>query len=174
MRGTSPYELYQYFLNTEDQDVGRFLRYYTSLDAPTIAELEETTTRAPQRREAQRVLARELTKIVHGREEASLAENAAAALFNKRAGGLVVPPGAPASEVPLSGLAEGIALVDLLTQTQLCSSKGAARREIEGGGIYLNDERVSDVARIVTTADRKEGIVLLRKGKKNYHVVRFV
>jgi tyrosyl-tRNA synthetase len=171
---TSPYELYQYFLNTDDRDAGRFLRYYTSLDQSAISELDELTIRAPEKREAQRVLARELTTNEHGREEAGRAEAAAATLFKKKPGELLAPPGAPASQASLSDLASGIALVDLLTQTKLCSSKGAARREIEGGGIYVNDERVANVARLVTTADRKDGIVLLRKGKKNYHVVHFV
>jgi tyrosyl-tRNA synthetase len=172
---SSPYELYQFFLNTDDRDVGRFLRFYTFLDEPSITALDETVTKAPERREAQRVLAREATTLIHGAEEAQRAEEAARALFERKAdGALAVPPDAPSTAVPAAELdGAGLGIADLLARTALCASKGAARRDIEGGGIYLNDERVADPARLVTRADLRDGIVLLRKGKRTYHVVRF-
>ena len=171
---TSPYELYQFFLNTEDRDVGRFLRIYTSLEQAAISELDATVVSAPERREAQRVLAREVTALVHGPEEARKAEETARALFERKPGGAAVaPPDAPSSTLAPAELeGEGLALAELLTRTQLCASKGAARRDIEGGGIYLNDERVTSATRVIIAADVREGTLLLRKGKRTYHVVR--
>jgi tyrosyl-tRNA synthetase len=173
---TSPYDFHQFFLRTDDRDVGRFLRYYTFLDQDAVEQLEESLRTAPQKREAQRVLAREVTTLVHGAQEARKAEEAAAALFSGREskGTLAIPPGAPASEEPRAQI-EGLALVDLLVKTGLSSSKGAARRDIAGGGIYLNDERVDDAARVLGSADVLAGdVLLLRKGKKSYHLVRVV
>ena len=172
---TSPYELHQFFLRTEDRDVGRFLRYYTFLDQPTIEALEEQVKAAPEKREAQNALARAVTTLVHGAEEADRAEGTARALFSGRTaeGTLVAPPGAPTTEQPRTALL-GMALLDLLVLAKLCGGKGAARRDIEGGGIYLNDDRVSDPARTILETDVREGILLLRKGKRTYHVVKAV
>ena len=171
---TSPYELYQFFLNTEDRDVGRFLRIYTSLELLSILALDAAVAAAPEKREAQRVLAREVTALVHGADEARKAEETARALFDRKPGGAAVaPPDAPSSALASSELeGEGLALAELLARTLLCASKGAARRDIEGGGIYLNDERVTAANRAVVSADVREGVLLLRKGKRTYHVVR--
>jgi tyrosyl-tRNA synthetase len=170
---SSPYELYQFFLNTDDHDVGRFLRFYTFLDEPTVRALDETVRAAPERREAQRVLAREATTLVHGAQAMQAAEEAARALFERKASGArVVPPGAPESTIVNARLAAGLPLVELLVEVGLCASKGAARRDIEGGGIYVNDERVGDVARALGPGDAPDGLLLLRKGKKSYHAVR--
>jgi tyrosyl-tRNA synthetase len=172
---TSPYELYQFFIQTDDRDVGRFLRFYTFLDERTILDLEESVRSAPEKREGHRVLAREVTTLVHGAEEARKAEEATQALFGRRGGeaGMSVPASAPTSTEPQSVFAgEGVLLVDLLVKTQLCPSKSAARREIAGGGIYINEERVGDGERRVGLADIKEGKVLLRRGKKNYHAIQ--
>jgi tyrosyl-tRNA synthetase len=171
---TSPYELYQFFLNTDDRDVGRFLRFYTFLEEAAIVALDETVRAAPEKRAAQRVLAREVTALVHGAEEASKAEASARALFERKAGGeLVVPPDAPFTMLGSEALdGEGISIADLLVRTGLAASKGAARRDIEGGGIYLNDGRVADANKRVTIAEFSEGLILLRKGKRSYHVVR--
>lgn len=177
---TSPYELYQFFIQTEDRDVGRFLRFYTFLDERRIVELEETVKTAPEKREAQRVLAREVTTLVHGAQEAAKAEEAAQALFQK---GLDALDGegierlfkdAPSSQQSMSILDAGAAIVDVLVQAAVCPSRGAARRDIEGGGIYVNDQRVEDVGRTLTRADLLAGrYVVLRKGKRSYHLVRF-
>jgi tyrosyl-tRNA synthetase len=173
---TTPYDFHQFFLRTDDRDVGRFLRYYTFLDAKAVAALDEQVRTAPEKREAQRVLAREVTTLVHGASEAAKAEQAAEALFATResGGALAIPPGAPTSEEPRSNL-EGSLLVDLLVRSKLSASKGAARRDIAGGGIYLNDERVDDAGRVLHESDVREGnVMLLRKGKKSYHLVRLV
>lgn len=180
---TSPYEFFQYFVQTDDRDVGRFLRFYTFLDEKTIGMLEEAVRLAPEKREAQRVLAREVTRLVHGEEETRKAEVSAAALFGGERGLsahaiATAFAGAPSSAIAHAELeGEGLALVQLLSRSEvgLSSSLGAARRDIAGGGIYVNEERVADAARRLLASDAVEGkYVLLRKGKKTYHVVRIV
>jgi tyrosyl-tRNA synthetase len=178
---TSPYEIFQFFVQTGDDDVRRYLRYFTFLDEKTVKEVERTVETAPEKREAQRVLAREAVTILHGAEEASKAERAASALFTEGLDKLdaaaieQVFKDAPSSAEAIGGLdGAGTPLVELLVRTQVCGSKGAARRDIEGGGIYVNDKRVDEVARALTRADLLAGrFVVLRKGKKNYHLVRF-
>src|SRR5436853_358096 len=124
---TRPYDLYQFFIRTDDRDVGRYLRYFTFLQKEAIEELEQQLARAPAQREAQKALAREVTALVHGEDEARKAEAAARSLFARTAdGSLAVPPGAPTTTVARESLL-GLALVDLLVQTGLCASKGAAR-----------------------------------------------
>jgi tyrosyl-tRNA synthetase len=178
---TSSYELWQFFVQTPDEDVGRYLRYFTFLDEKTVRALDDEVARAPEKREAQRVLARELTTLVHGADEASKAERAAQALFSDgldRLDGESIErlfKDAPSSGGRLAELdGAGTALVDLLVRAQLSGSKGAARRDLEGGGIYLNDVRVGEVGRAVTRADLLAGrYLVLRKGKKSYHLIRF-
>jgi tyrosyl-tRNA synthetase len=170
---TSVYDFYQYFLRSDDRDVATLLRFLTFLDQKTIRELEEQLSTVPEKREAHRVLAREMTTMVHGAEEARKAEEAAAALFapaRKEA----VPEGAPQLQVPGLSVAEGLVLVDALAQSGLCKSKSDARREIIGGGIYVNDERVKDFDHKIRPADVRGGVVLLRRGKKNYMVLKVV
>jgi tyrosyl-tRNA synthetase len=178
---TSPYELYQFLVQTDDRDVGKFLRYYTFLDEAAIRALEETVARAPEKREAQRVLAHEVTLLVHGAEETAKAERAAAALFSSELSALdagaieQVFKDAPSTAEAMSGLdGAGLGLVDALVRTGLSGGKGAARRDIEGGGIYVNDQKVTDVTRALTRADLLAGrYVVLRKGKKSHHLLRF-
>lgn len=176
---TSPYEFYQFFMQTEDRDVGRFLKFYTFLSNADIVALEETVARAPEKREAQRVLAREVTTIVHGPDEAARAEATAVAFFTK---GIAALDGearkaalgqAPSSQKARAALP--LSLVELLAETGLASSRGSARRDIAGGGVYLNDVRVDDVERQIAVSDLVDGNhLVLRKGKKNYHVVNIV
>jgi tyrosyl-tRNA synthetase len=174
---TSPYDFFQFFLRTEDRDVGRFLRYFTFFDEKQIVALEETVHSAPEKREAQRVLAREVTTLVHGKEETHKAEEAARALFAGDLGALDAAAieqmfrDAPSSESKLG------ALVDLLVETKLCPSKSAARRDIEAGSIYVNDKRAGTVD-IDTTLGPKDLLagkfLVLRRGKKSYHLVRHI
>ncbi len=177
---SSPYELYQFFIQTEDRDVGRFLRYYTFLEEKTIVALDETVRTAPEKREAQRVLAHEVCLLVHGEEESAKAERAAAALFSSELTALDGPAieqvfkDAPSTAQPLAALEASVGLIDTLVLAGLCASKGAARRDIEGGGIYVNDQKVADVTRTLTRADLLAGrYVVLRKGKKSHHLLRF-
>lgn len=168
---TSTYDFYQYFFRTDDRDVAKILRFLTFLDQKTILELEEQLKVAPEKREAQRVLAREMTNLVHGPEETRKAEEAAAALFAQKASG-AAPEGAPSFELSASKLESGCALIDVVADSGLCKSKGEAKREIRGGGLYVNNEPIKAEDHKLTPNDVKEGVILLRRGKKNYLVVK--
>jgi tyrosyl-tRNA synthetase len=108
---------------------------------------------------------------VHGAEQARIAEEAAGALFTS-AREVGAPAGAPSFEVGGAKIAEGYLLTEALAQSALCRSKSDARREIEGGGIYVNDERVQSVNHKIGPADVREGVIILRRGKKNYMVLK--
>ena len=178
---TSPYQLYQFFVRSEDAVVGTYLRYFTFLSHEEILALEGTTAEHPERREAPRELARQVCTMVHGEQETERAERAAAALF----GGdlaelderslLDVFAEAPSTEIPRSRLdAGGLALVDLVAETG-AGSKSQARAIIGQGGAYLNNHRETDVARTLTADDLVAGrYLVVRRGKKDYHLVRFV
>ena len=180
-RRTSPYLMYQYWLQTADADAVRYLKLFTFLGPERIAELAREVDERPQNREAQRVLAAECTGIVHGAETVRMVEAASRILFSSSS---EVPDAETvamlAREVPVTGitaadLQAGIPLVELLVRTRLAASKGEARKLIEGGGVYLNNERQSQVQKTVSSDDLKwQGAILLRAGKKNYHLVRFL
>jgi tyrosyl-tRNA synthetase len=176
---TSPYRFYQYWYNADDSDVISYLKYFTWLDKAAIAELEDKVATEPERREAQRVLAQEVTRMVHGETAVARAEQAAGVLFGGDIAGLEATDMAdifaevPSSDVRRDELSGGLPLVDLLVTTGLASSKADARRAIQGGGMYLNNERIGDVAQSVTTAEAIDGqYLLLRKGRRQYHLVR--
>jgi tyrosyl-tRNA synthetase len=177
---TSPYAFYQFWVQTDDRDVVRYLKFFTWLGREEIAALERATAEAPARREAQRRLAAEVTRAVHGEGELAKAERASAVLFGEEIGDLgwaqveEIFRDVPSSEVNRESLAgAGTALADLLVATGLASSKADARRAVEGGGIYLNNRRLTDPRAAVTAADAVEGRALvLRKGRKSYHLVR--
>ncbi|WP_374688491.1 tyrosine--tRNA ligase [Promineifilum sp.] len=176
---TSPYRFYQYWFNTDDADVGTYLKYYTWLTAAEIAELERLVIEQPERREAQRRLAREVTRMVHGETALARAEQASQALFGGDVTGLDAADiedifaEVPSSEIGREALSGGLPLVDLLASSGLASSKADARRAIQGGGIYLNNERVADTGCTVSVAQAIDGrFLLLRKGRRQYHLVR--
>lgn len=183
---TSPYEFYQFLIQTSDADVVTYLRYFTFLSLEEIDRLTESVTQAPERREAQRALARELTRLVHGEEELKRVEGATQALFGGGGGSggdlsnldekslLELFSEAPSTEKPMDLLKSGWTLVDAVAETKLCGSKGAARKDITAGGIYLNNERVSDVQAKLDPSHLLAGkFILLRKGKKTYHLLVF-
>jgi len=178
---TSPYRFYQYWLNTDDADVVTYLKYFTWLDRDGIADLEDKVFDQPEKREAQRTLAREVTRMVHGATALDRAEQASQALF----GGDITGLGAadiedifaevPSSEVAKDALSDGVTVVDLLSGSGLANSKADARRAIQGGGIYLNNERVTDVTQTAGLAQTIDGrFLVLRKGKRQYHLVTVV
>jgi tyrosyl-tRNA synthetase len=176
---TSPYQMYQYWLQTADIDTPRFLRLFTFLDRTRIEQLEQEVEQRPGQREAQRVLAAECTAIVHGSDAVKAVEAASRILFS--ASEEVPAPDTVAllaSEVPVTDIGRteldaGIGLVDLLVRTRLGESKGAARKLMESGGVYVNNLRENDARKIVSSQDLKwPGAILLRAGKKNYHLVR--
>jgi tyrosyl-tRNA synthetase len=179
---TPPFTFYQYWLNTDDREVVAYLKKFTFLDSAAIAELEAATADAPEKREAQRALARELTTMVHGAEQMSRAEHASSVLFGEGIATLGVGDvltifhDVPSTEVAASEARDaGIALVDLVARVQLASSKGEARRLVESGGIYVNNRRMSDVkARLTQAAAIGGELFVLRKGQKQNHLVRLV
>lgn len=167
---TSPYQFYQYWFNTPDANVGDFLRFFTFLTKDRIDELTSTD---PASRDSQRALAFEVTALLHGEGEAHKAIAASKALFGAEirdldeATLLDVMAEAPTTVVP--ALTD---LVDVLVVTGLASSRGEARTHIQGGGIYLNNTRQTDVDRVVGPDDLLSGkYFVLRRGKKTYHLV---
>jgi tyrosyl-tRNA synthetase len=178
---TSPYQLYQFFLRSEDAVVGAYLRYFTFLPHEEISALDVATDEHPERREGQRVLAREVCTLVHGADETVRAEQAAAALFGGDVSGLDertlldVFADAPSTDLPTGHLDEGgPLLVDLLAETGLVGSKSQARTTVTQGGAYVNNARQDDVTRRLTGDDLVAGrYVVLRRGKKDHHLVRF-
>ncbi|MBW3590107.1 MAG: tyrosine--tRNA ligase [Actinobacteria bacterium] len=178
---TSPYEFYQYWINTPDSQVSQFLRFFTFLERQRIEELEEQQARDPAKREAQRALAWEVTALVHGDAEAARAKAASEALFGEEIAGLDEPTllevmgKAPTSEMPRDRLQKGVALLELLAETGLSPSKSAARTDISSGGAYINNRRETDPDHRVGTDDLLHGkYLILRKGRKTYHLVRAV
>ncbi len=178
---TSPYELYQYFVRTEDSMVGTYLRYFTFLDHQTIVGLDRSIAERPGLREAQRVLAREVTSLVHGPEPTAKVERTAAALYGGDLAGLdeatlrMATAGAPTTVLPRSALDEdGLDLAEALAATGLSPSRSAARQAIAQGGAYLNNARVgSEGARITGSDLLAGGHVLLRRGKRELRLLRF-
>lgn len=177
---TSPYRFYQFWLNSDDGDVLNYLRYFTWLDRSEIAAYEEKLYSAPEKREAQRRLAQEVTRMIHGETAVSKAEKAAAVLFGGELDGLDandirdIFADVPSSELPKSTLeGNGRSVIDLLVDSGLASSKGDARRSIKGGGLYLNNQRITDAGQTVTLNQTIDGqFLVLRKGRKKYHLVR--
>jgi tyrosyl-tRNA synthetase len=178
---TSPYAFYQFWLNTDDRDVVNYLKYFTFLLEDQVRELETATHDRPEERSAQRTLAHEMTTIVHGQAALERAEQAAKVLFGGEIQGLSAADIAEIfADVPSSNLSSarfegGISIVDLLAESGLSASKGEARRSIAEGGISVNNRRVSDPAEIIALSDAVEGrFIVLRKGRKNYHLVKLL
>jgi tyrosyl-tRNA synthetase len=174
---TKPYEFYQFWLNTDDRDVARHLRFFTFLDTARIEELESVTEREPERRHAQRELARAVTSLVHGGEAVRDAEAAAAALFSGNLAALTVTQllevfaNVPSRAVMLQE--DGWRLASLLTEVGLSSSNSEAMRLIKSGGIYVNERRVTDDKERLRAEQAIEGqVFVIRKGKRDNVLVR--
>ncbi|MBN1148390.1 MAG: tyrosine--tRNA ligase [Anaerolineales bacterium] len=177
---TSPYRFYQFWLNTDDRDVIKYLKFFTFLEQGAIGELEHAVAEQPEQRQAQYQLAREMTRLVHDPTALARAEQASQALFGGEISGLSADDiqdifaEVPSSDLPKAQLeGQGLTVVDLLTASGVAASKGDARRTISAGGIYLNNRRVDEAGQIVSLADAIEGrFLVLRKGRKNYHLVK--
>jgi len=173
---TSVYRFYQYFINVDDRDAVRYLKLFTLLDREAIEALEARHRENPGSRDAHRALAREITRLVHGPDAAEDAANASRILF----GGALddvsetaleeAAREIPSARVPPDILeADGLPLVDALVQCGLSPSKGQARKDIQAGGVYVNNIRIQYVNRSLTLADVHFGkYLLLRHGKKRY------
>ena len=169
---TSPYALYQFFVRSDDASVGQYLRYFTWLSRDEIEVLDAATAEHPERREAQRALARAVTALVHGDDEAAKAERAAAVLFTDEIATLDeqtlldVLADAPSAPMPPNAT-----LVDALVATGLSGSKGEARRALQQRGVYVNGTQQDD-DRALTDADALHGrFVVLRRGKREQALV---
>ena len=177
---TSPYRFYQFFVNTDDADVVKLLKTLTFLPPAEIDALEAELNANPGARAAQKALARELTTLVHGADALAAALKASEILFGGPLDGVTeeifndIVGEAPTKDFEKSKLvAPGASLLDLLVYAGLCPSRGQAKKDLEGGGIYLNNVRVVEVTRAVTTNDLLFGkYLLLRKGKRTYTVIR--
>ena len=176
---TSPYAFHQFWLNTDDRDVIKYLKFFTFLDAEAIGALAEETQYAPEARAAQRALAREVTTLVHGDGERVRAERSAAAMFGGDVRALSAEDFLRAFErVPSTSVSgpqvdAGVAVLDLLVVSGLAKSKSEATRLIRGGGVYVNEGRVADERMRIGRGDALHGrFFVLRKGSKQQHVVK--
>ena len=159
---TTPYDYYQFWINTDDRDVSRFLRLFTLLPVEELAALE--ALEGADIREAKQTLALEATALNHGREAAEQAAEAAKALFSNKGGG---GDSVPTHEVAAAELEAGIPVIQLFNDCGLCDSKGAARRLARQGGLYVNDEKVEE-DRVLTSSDLDNDCMMLRAGKKKH------
>ncbi len=176
---TSPYRFYQFWLNTDDRDAITYLKFFTWLSKEEIAALEESMKTQPEKREAQRRLAREVTAMLHGETELAKAERASEVLFGKEISGMSVGEildifgDVPSTEIGKTQVGDGFTLGDALVLAGLAPSKGEAKRLVQGGGIAINNTRADDPRKSISVSDFIDGQVLvLRKGAKHYHLIR--
>jgi len=177
---TSPFKFYQYWINVEDADAGKCLRFLTELGREEIEALDTARAADAGKRESQRRLAEELTRLVHGERGLAAAQRATAVLFGAEIADLTdsqlleIFADVPSRSLPLERLSAGLNIVDALVEAGLAKSKSEARRTVEQGGAYVNNRRVEGVARQLGPADLAgESSLVLRSGKKNYAVVQF-
>ncbi|MCX6279816.1 MAG: tyrosine--tRNA ligase [Bacteroidetes bacterium] len=174
---TTPYQFYQFWLNTTDEDVTRFLKYFTFLTKEKIDEFETKTKKQPQLREAQKALGKEMTIMAHGESEYEKAIAASKILFEgssiKEANKETIVTLFKSMEHTELELNENIGLVDLLIKTNLCKSKREARQDIENGAIYLNSEKIKEIEAIISKDNFVLGnYLILRRGQKNNQLVK--
>jgi len=177
---TSPYEFYQYWINADDKDVVKYLKWFTFLPLSEIDRLAELTAKEPEKREAQRVLAYEVTEFVHGAKQADAAVKTSEILFGKEISDVSdemlegIFKDVPSTELPWENVESGISIVDAMVRCGISKGRSAARRLINGGGVYLNNKRISDEGYILTEGSLASAhIAVLRVGKKNYHLLKF-
>jgi tyrosyl-tRNA synthetase len=173
---TSPYEFYQFWINTDDRDVIKYLKYFTFLSQQKIEQYEQEVSAAPEKRLAQKALAEEMTRLVHGEESLQQAIKISAALFSgdiKELTGSEILEGF--KDVPSTKIEEAeIGLIDLLIQAKIAPSKRQAREDITNGAIYINGERVQDLDKLIANEDKIDGqFTVIRRGKKKYFLIRF-
>jgi len=179
---TSPYRFYQYWLNQGDAEAVSYLKYFTWLSRAEIDDLEGKAREHPEEREAQRTLACELTRMVHGETALAKALQASGVLFGGEIAGLTADEVRDImADVPVSQMArsqfegDGMLVLDVLAETKVASSRGDARRLIDSGGIYVNNLRVADAGERTSLAHTIEGkFIVLRRGKKQYHLIELI
>ncbi|MHB8127107.1 MAG: tyrosine--tRNA ligase [Desulfitobacteriaceae bacterium] len=173
---TSPYKFYQFWLNTDDRDVIKYLYYFTFIPIEEIVELAEQLVKEPEKRNAQRTLARQVTTLVHGQNTMQRAEKISQALFTGELTKLSaeeIEEGL--SDVPSTNVEDDqISLVELLVLIGAVSSKRQSRESIQSGAIYINDIRCKDIEATVPQLERLAGkYLIVRRGKKNYYLIKF-
>jgi tyrosyl-tRNA synthetase len=171
---TSPYKFYQYWINADDRDAAKYLRLFTLLSREEIEALDTLTATAPEKRDAQQALAREVTTRVHGTEAARVAEEVSRVLFGKADPTTLSEPvlKALSEEVPFAETAGTPALLDALVTLKLAASKSAARRLVEQGGVYLNGQRAAADTDLTAAKPLAGRYHLLRKGARDYGLLR--
>ncbi len=174
---TSPYAFYQFWLRTPDADAGGYLRRFTMLERDRIVELEQALSDRPERRDAQRALAAEMTTMLHGADEARRAETASAVLFTDKIADLDAPTlagalgDAPSTPVGRSMLAGGLSILEALRLSGLAGSNRDARQLLAQGSVYVNGHRVPE-DHVLTPGDALHGRwIVLRRGRANQHVL---
>lgn len=177
---TSPYAFYQYWINVADADAGMCLRFLTELSREEIESLDVSRQAEPHLRTSQKRLAESLTQLVHGDEGLAAARRATDVFFGAEISELSdaqlveIFADVPSQQVSSDRLAGGLGLIDAFCETGLAKSRGEARRTIEQSGAYVNNRCVTDMARVLTTHDlASETVIVLRKGRKNYALLRF-
>ena len=177
---TSPYEFFQYWVNTDDKDVIKYLKWFTLLPLSEIDEITKLTETEPEARKAQRVLAYEVTKFIHGVEQADIAVKTSEILFWQEISDMSdevlenIFKDVPSTELSAETLESGISIVDAMVKCNISNGKSSARRLISSGGVYLNNRRVEDAEFVIKKGSLASAhIAVLRTGKKNYHLLRF-
>ncbi|MFD2213639.1 tyrosine--tRNA ligase [Metabacillus endolithicus] len=173
---TSPYEFYQFWINTDDRDVIKYIKYFTFLTQQEIEDLENEVANAPEKRAAQKALAEEVTKMVHGEDSLKQAIKISQALFSgdiKELTSQEILEGF--KDVPSTEMSsEEIGLIDLLIEAKISPSKRQAREDLSNGAIYINGERVQDLTKVISDEDKIDGkFTVIRRGKKKYFLIRY-
>jgi len=175
---TSPYQFYQFWINTDDRDVVKFLKLFTFLTPEQITDLEKEVTENPGQRTAQRVLAEEVTTFIHGQAAKDRAVHISEALFYGKLddlSGEEIEDGF--SDVPSHTLQDvgEIGLIDLLVEANIASSKRQAREDVKNGAIYINGDRCEEMDRVLKPADGLAGkYLVMRRGKRKYTLVKWL
>jgi tyrosyl-tRNA synthetase len=174
---TSPYEFYQFWINTADADVIKYLKYFTFLGKEEIEQLEKSVQEEPHLRQAQKTLAEEMTRLIHGEESLQQAIKISAALFSGDVRNLTADEIKQGFKDVPSFTVEGeeeLGLVDLLVAAKISPSKRQAREDVSNGAVSLNGERVTDTAYVLSEADKIEGqFTIVRRGKKKYFLIKY-
>ncbi|GIN38798.1 MULTISPECIES: tyrosine--tRNA ligase [Heyndrickxia] len=174
---TSPYEFYQFWINTADADVVKYLKYFTFLSREEIEKLEKAVEEEPHLRHAQKALAEEMTRLIHGEDSLKQAIKITDALFSGEVKNLTAEEIKQGfKDVPSFNFSnsEEIGLVDLLVEAKISPSKRQAREDIQNGAVYINGDRNTDVQYVLGEQDRiEEQFTIIRRGKKKYFLIRY-
>lgn len=175
---TSPYEFYQYWINTSDEDVIRYIKLFTEIEGEELEALKKLASSAPEKRETQKALADNLTALIHGKKGLEGAVAASRILFGEKIENIdsktlkSIFKDVPSISVARARLEQGVGILDLLVESSLAKSKGEAKRLLEGGGIYINNEKANNPQEQISLS-RFIGreVLVLRSGKKNYALI---